>query len=252
MKIIVIGNTLGDLDVINRHLEHSGADIVLCTGDVGILPQKHQSVPRFFTNNNFYEYLYGEKWFNKPVYAVRGAHDNIALYLDIIHNEGWIKNFLLIPDGGTVTIPQNTTDSIGLKAIRIAGIGGSYSDVVFNKEKSELEYKDKRNFNKHDVSKLEEERIDILLMHDIIGGCNSKNIDFSEDMCRFVYAKNPLYCFVGKTGWWGYSKLGDTRFVSLPNADKGYLLIDTGKEWNATGIRFDFEGDENGIKRQCS
>lgn len=238
MKIITIGNTLGDLDVINKHIEHSGADYVLCAGDVGIFPKEHK-VPKFFVENNFHKYLSGEKRFIKPVYAVRGAHDNIAFYLDVVRHENWIKNFRMIPDGRVCILDEDKPNSLGFMHVSIGGVGGTYSPRVFNAG-DELTYKDKRHFRKVDFDRLGQENLHILLMHDVVGGCNTKDIKFTDDMSRFMITSNPLYCMIGKTGWWAQSEIMNTKFVSLPHAKDGYLLIDTDNEWSATGVRFDF------------
>ena len=77
------------------------------------------------------------------MYAVRGAHDNIALYLDVVRHEDWIKNFKLIPDGKTCSIDEPEPNSLGFTTVSVGGIGGTYSPRVFEATGG-LGYKDKR------------------------------------------------------------------------------------------------------------
>lgn len=244
MKILVIGSLLGNIDLVNKYLEESGADVALCTGDMGLFYKEVKNLPKDFEQNNFYEYLEGRKSFHKPIYTVKGPHDNISLCRRLLSKEITLYNFCLIPDGKTVLLENNTKDPIPIDVITIGGIGGSYSPTSYNATTEE--YK-KRHFNIKDVQELSQKKLNILLMHDIINNLSNKDIVYSDEAVEFIDSTMPFYYFVGKYNWWGYAKMGDTRFVSVPNAQKGYFTIDTNKEWRGEGIRYDMNINVGGM-----
>jgi len=235
MKILVMGSAQGDLDIINQYAGRSNADIVLCTGDLGIFYRREdfKKLPKTFKNNNFCDYLEGKKKFIKPVYTVRGSHDNLSLCHKLQKKDIDIDNFHLISDGNTVSIKSTTTK------FTIGGIGGSYSPKHYHCDK--LIGNKRRHFIAKDIEKLSKQKIDILLMHDLVGENNKKKIIFSNEVFALVDSCRPFYCIVGKYHWWGYSKISSSNFVTVPFAEKGYLLIDTDREWDAEGIRFDLD-----------
>ncbi len=229
MKILAIGGTRGNLDVINKHIEKSGADIVLCTGDLGILYRPISPLPKVFDESNFYEYLEGTKKFLKPVYTVRGLHDNLSLCSHLTKRQIRVDNFYVM---GNKHYRDRT-----LKELTFSGIGGGYSPKCYVKDK--LVGGENRYFTEEDIAAIKPHKVDILLMHDLIGECSKKKIMFSEETFDLLDTIVPKYCLVGKYHWWGKSKLEFTNVIMLPRAEEGYLLIDTEDEWNATGVRFD-------------
>lgn len=251
MKILVLGSVKGNLDTINQHVERSGADIVLATGDLGIFYRNEQvsdSLPKFFRQNNFYEYLEGKKHFAKPLYTVRGAHDNLGLCKHLLKKAVHIKNFHLIDDGKTVTVSNNTKDNMPVKEIVIGGIGGSYSPKYYPQDK--LTGNARRHFSHAHVNEIKRKKVHILLLHDLIGNCSKKGITFSDETLNLLRDTSPLYCFGGRYHWWGHAKVLNTNFVLLPYAEDGYMLIDTFKDWNSEGIRFDLQIDNITMKEE--
>ena len=121
MKIVIIGNTRGDLDIVNKYADIENADCVLCTGDIGLFPYHAENRPKMFTKNTFFEYLEGKKYFSVPFYCIHGLYDNIAMYYDLVKNPNLIKNFNLIRDGSIYLFDK----------IRIGGIGGRYSKKTY-------------------------------------------------------------------------------------------------------------------------
>lgn len=232
MKILVIGGTKGNVDIINEHLTKSGADIALCTGDLGIFYRKEnfEILPKSFETNLFYQYLEGKKEFIKPVYSVRGAHDNLSLCKKLHEGYFHINNFHLLGDGETVSIIHVD------KTITIGGIGGSYSPKYYDCDT--LKGNEKRHFTKNHVNNLKQHKLTLLILHDLIGPCTKKKLNYSQEIFDLLDSTRPLYCFVGKYHWWGYSKLPNVNLVIIPYAKDGYLLIDT-EDWNASGVRFD-------------
>ena len=236
-----MGSTQGDLNIVNEYIYKSGADIVLCTGDLGIFYRKEdfKKLPKTFKNNNFCDYLEGKKSFDKPVYTVRGPHDNLSLCRKLANNDIHINNFTLIPDGNTVSIKSTTEDGLTGKTITVGGVGGSYSPKHYHSNK--LTGNKKRHFTFKDIKKLLNNHINILLLHDLVGDNNRKKIIFSDEVFSLIDSCRPFYCIVGKYHWWSHSKLSSSNLVTVPFAEKGYLLIDTNNEWNAEGIRFDLD-----------
>jgi len=234
MKFIVIGSTKGNVDLVNQHLKKSSADFALCTGDLGLFYRKENfiSLPKFFTHNEFPEYIEGRKKFIKPVVCVRGAHDSISLCDKISNREINIDNFHILENGKTIDI----------EGLSIGGMGGSYSPKYFYKE--ELKGKEKRHFNSSQVEDLKKTKATVLVMHDLIGNCKKRSIDYSEETYNILDSVHPKYCFIGKYHWWGYSNLPTSNIVILPYADQGYLLVDS-DSWKAEGIRFDISIGEN-------
>jgi len=235
MKFIVVGSTRGEVDLINSYLDRSQADFALCTGDLGILYKNVKStfLPKSFINNQFYEYLDHKKVFNKPVYVIRGIHDNLNLCRLLSKEYLNIENFHLIGDG----------DIISHNDIKIGGIGGGYSSKYFNCDF--LLSGQRRYFCKTHVKQIKSiGDISVLLLHDLVGNCTKKHIEYSSETYSIIQATNPFYCFIGKYHWWGYSRLNDTNVVMLPYANQGYLLVDIDNEWNAEGIRFDITSDK--------
>jgi len=239
MKFLVLGSVKGDFDLINRYIEKSGADAVLSTGNLGLFyrNERFSNLPKLFRESNFFEYLEGKKEFAKPVYTVRGAHDNLGLCSQLIKNFIHVKNFHLIEDGKTVSIKNNTQDNLPIPDIIVGGIGGSYSPKYYPQDK--LVGNAKRHFSHKHVEEINRTKTHILLLHDLIGNCSKKSIMFSDETLRLLQSSSPLYCFGGKYHWWAHAKVSNSNFVLLPYADDGYLILDTNKDWNAEGIRFD-------------
>jgi len=232
MKILIIGDIHGDLDIVNQYVDKSKCDIVLSVGDVGIMYRNHQrSLSKYSFNSNFYEYLEGKKKFNIPFYTVYGTHDNYGLVERIIEKDICVDNFHIIENG---TIKEH-------EKIKIAGIGGSYSEKTFNSNK--FTGYNRRHFTKSQVEKLKQGKFHILLLHDVIGKCSKKKVKFSQDTINLLRFSECLYCFIGQYHWWGCAKLPGVNVVIMPKAQDGYMILDTDNEWSAEGIRFDLKGE---------
>ena len=236
MKILVIGNTLGNLDLINDYVAKSKADIVLCNGSIGLFPKSIKSFPKSFYLGRFDEYISQEKKFLVPVYSVRGVHDNLSYCEKLWKKEIEVPNFQLLKDGESVSISNNTEDVIPIKEISIGGIGGSYSP----KSLSSTNNKTERYFKAKDINSLKNKKLHILLLHDVIGNISKKEILFSSEFYNLLDSTSPFYCFIGKYNWWACSKLVGMNVVVLPSANRGYFLIDTNDEWNSSATSYDF------------
>lgn len=225
MKIVCIGNLFGEISLVNQYIEESNADIALVTGNIGIFYRnKEKNLPKAFINNRFYNYIEGRAKFIKPVCTIRGPHDNFDLVEKIENQDIIIDNFHIIKNGVKVDFDN----------FSVGGIGGSYSPVAYEFDKLSGIYK--RNFNKKQIAKLMENHIDILLLHDVMGNCSKKQINFSDTFLRCISSCQPLYTFIGRFGWWAYMKLQYGNCVVLPDAKDGYIVLDT-DTWDANGIK---------------
>ena len=236
MRILVVGSLLGKVDLVNEYISNTKADVVLCTGDMGIFYKDTKTLPKPFDDNEFYHYLEGSKSFRKPLYTVKGPHDNISLCRRLLSKEITIYNFNLISDGSTVLLNNNTKDSIPIDNIIVGGIGGSYSPTNYI---APIEDQKQRHFNIDNVNNLKKNKLHILLMYDVIDNHSDKKIEYSDETFHLIEKTMPFYYLVGKYNWFVSSKIADTNFVTMPNAKNGYLIIDTNKDWNARGVKLD-------------
>ena len=161
MKILIIGNTRGQLNRINEYIIKTNADFVLCTGDFGVLYKNDNTkLPKFITDNQFYQYLYGNKKFLAPIYSVRGPHDNLSLIRQFYNNYLSIPNFNIIKDGNIIILKKNK------EIVKVGGLGGSYSPKYYTQDK--LFGYEKRHFNYRAVDNLKESQFNILLLFNYI------------------------------------------------------------------------------------
>jgi len=221
MKILVSGNTKGNLCLLNKYIKEEHVDFAVCSGDFGI------SLRNTKTNSDFYKFLEGREKFVKPVITIRGANDNLYLYRQLCKKSIQVDNLTVLRNGEVYT----------QGSIKIGGIGGTYSPKCYSKEK--LVGGEKRHFTKKETSYLYNSGLDILLMHDFMGGCSKRRVKYSEETLGFIEKIMPYYCVVGKYDWWGASKMIGYNIVVMPSLEKGYLIIDSNNEWNSKGVRFD-------------
>lgn len=232
MKILVVGDVFGRVDLINEYLKKSDADIALCTGEIGIGKKNDWNAknPYYFDiHHEFFGYMSGKKKFIKPVISTYGRSDNFSEIRSIFNGATKIENFTLLQNGEPVSVKNNTQDELPISNIKIAGIGGVYSPKSYKSDSDNY----LRHFHISHIEKLQRSGAHILLMHDLIGGCTKKRVMFSEDTYRMLESINPLYCFVGNYHWFTHAKILGTRMVVMPKIQSGYLLIDTNNEWNA-------------------
>lgn len=244
MKFLIIGSTKGNIDIVNDYIDKSKADCVLSVGDFGLSYRNNDKMFKYFKHNNFYEYLEGKKHFKKPVYIVRGPHDNLSLYNSLLNNKIKIDNFNIIPDGSIIKVNNNSEDDLfNIKEIVIGGIGGSYSPTNYDQK---LFNSKKRYFNYSHIESIKKQKVHIMLMYDVLENLTKKKISYSDNMIKFIDAISPFYYIVGKYDWWGISKIGNANLIAMPSTLLGYLVLDT-KEWNAEGVRTDIKifGDKS-------
>ena len=150
MKVMLITDTHGNIDLINRLAAECGADACIHCGDIGLFDRgavetmpsgelekfirhaplseeekvqacslSRQEQVNFVLENalagNFEDYLSGRKEFAVPVYAVWGNHEDIGVinYL----RKTPLHNFLLLDE----------KTSVMLEDIRVYGLGGDFN-----------------------------------------------------------------------------------------------------------------------------
>ena len=224
MKIVCIGNLFGEIDIINEYIEEANADIALLMGNIGIFYRnKDKNLPKSFVDNQFYKYLEGRVRFTAPVFTIRGPHDNFDLAEKIEDQDIVIDNFHVIRNGEVVYYD----------GVNIGGVGGAYSPVAYELDKLTGVYK--RNFNKKQFSALMGKKVDILLLHDVMGDCSKKRINFSDSFLECIASCRPFYTLVGRFGWWAHAQLQYGNCLVFPNAKDGYVILDT-ETWDAEGV----------------
>ncbi len=244
MKLLVLSQVNGDIDLINEYALKTKCDAVLCAGGLGIYYRfdETKNLPKKVRLGNFHEYMGRYKYFTVPVFTVRGSHDNHSLVDRIIRREIRIPNFNIIDNGETAEF----------KSVKIGGLGGTFSPVSYNKDRL-TGYK-KRHFSKNQVEKLKKKSCDILLMYDLIGECNARQVTFSSETDKLFTSIKPHYCFVGKYNWSGFQKIPlntqDDKIIEymavvmLENSKESYLVLDT-ETWDAEVISLMMLGIHN-------
>ncbi len=153
MRILLISDTHGNLDIINQLIEKTKADIVIHAGDFGFYDEssyqhlssrellllithspyrKEYSVDKQTNKEalieivkkhqllgDFSDYLNHKKAFHKPVYAVYGNHEDVGVIKKIKVNP--IHNFHLLDENNIYPINEN--DEL---AFRVFGLGGNF------------------------------------------------------------------------------------------------------------------------------
>lgn len=227
MKILVVGKCRNNLNYINQCAEESNSDLVICPSGVGILHQ-HQNDKKH--NGAFYEYLKRKKHFIRPTISLIAPYDNWELAKNILQKDLEIPNFYLLGRN------NESIDTLytALRGITVSGIGGTYSPTSYCQDQTTGSHK--RHYRKKDILNLQRFHSHILLMYDIMGDCSKNKIEFDNDTLLMFRDIKPLYTFVGKYDWFGCASLEHHNVMTMPAINKGYLVIDTEKEWDANYV----------------
>ncbi|MDN3506644.1 MAG: metallophosphoesterase [Simkaniaceae bacterium] len=152
LKILLVSDTHGDLDSINRLIESTGASLVIHAGDFGFYDS--ESIQRMSTRElklrivhspfrnqlkdqmtrddyvylvetnkllgDFTDYLSGSKEFQAPVFAVWGNHDD-RVVVESLRKDKKVKNLSILDELGPFTLEDE-----GGGSIQLYGIGGNF------------------------------------------------------------------------------------------------------------------------------
>lgn len=153
MRVLLISDTHGNIDIINLLVDKSKADMVIHAGDFGFYDEssyKHLSSRELFllithstyrnvyaidkqTNKDeltnivkshkllgdFSDYMNNKKRFNVPVYAVYGNHEDVGVIRKIKNQP--IHNFHLLDEDNIFSINENNEP-----AFQLFGLGGNF------------------------------------------------------------------------------------------------------------------------------
>src|SRR5574337_30755 len=122
MKLIILGDVHGKLDLVDSILKDECPDFVLCTGDL----------------ENYRDML-------APFYFIRGNHEDFEAIKKIDAGLLTFKNLFHIRSGEAY--------ELGNPALRIAGLGGNYSPSYYPLSRSELPGARKRHFTANEVER---------------------------------------------------------------------------------------------------
>lgn len=150
-RILLLSDTHGNLDLINRFAAEYHADLCIHCGDVGfftaqsVLQLPHAELTRMVRHSalsaerkefllalepqkltqeviserlagNFEDYLAGAKRFDIPVYAVWGNHEDVKIIEQLQHTP--VENFTLLHETNPVVIDK----------VRFYGLGGDFNE----------------------------------------------------------------------------------------------------------------------------
>ena len=152
MRILVLTDTHGDIDVINTLIERTRPDLCIHCGDFGFyddksverltvrelrLRWKHSDLPKSLRKkaftmdpdtlrhavaeegllSTFQPYLDGDKRFAAPVYAVWGNHEDHEVVRGLASGELAVDNLVLLDGRQDVELPEG---------VRLFGLGGNF------------------------------------------------------------------------------------------------------------------------------
>ena len=225
MKILVVGKCYGRLGFINQYIEESGAELVLAVSGVGATYNSMND------KEHFVDFLNRKSSFSRPVVTIVGPYDDWGLTKLLIEKKLSVPNFYLL--GRSI---KDTIDTmyVGLRGVTISGIGGTYSPNSYNQNSVTGQHQ--RHYRKKDIDNLASFRSHIVMMYDVIGESAKNKVDFGDDTIRLFREKRAFYTFIGKHSWFGYVNTGHHNVLTMPPIHKGYLIIDTAQEWNATCV----------------
>lgn len=153
MRILLISDTHGNIDIINQLVDKTKVDMVIHAGDFGFYDEtsyEHLSTRELFLlithstyrNNyaidkqsnkdalitivknhkllgDFSDYLNGEKQFSVPVYTVYGNHEDVGAIKKVKKQP--VYNFHLLDEDNIFSINENNEP-----AFQLFGLGGNF------------------------------------------------------------------------------------------------------------------------------
>lgn len=254
MKILLICDTHGKLDVINELAAATEAERCFHMGDfctytkesvkrfsADLLYKQLQHVPqlqperlavlnrndtetmrllvlKYRTYGNFDEYFSGKKKFSIPVEAVCGNNDDAEVWAQLGSHR--LENLEIL----------NEEQLLGMEDFLICGIGGGIAEsapvssigcISTEAQITKLENSLESLQDKHEII----DRKRILLTH--IPPYEN------ERLMLFLERIKPVLCLCGHTHHWDDRTVGKCRIITLPRPDRGYAVLELNKgHWN--------------------
>lgn len=218
MRIIVVGNAYGHIDVIQYYAKQYKCDLILSTGNLGLFypnELKHKTSPIYNGRlSDFRNYILGKSSFDIPVYTVKGRNDSYKLCENVQGKQNFLKNFYLLVNG----------ENISVNGLNISGLGGIYSKGRFLQDSGTQKY-----MYHTEYEKLISQKSDIVLLHDLVGGGgNKKRILFSDLLLNICINNRPEFLFVGQFDYQTFCPdVNGTNFIVCPGIGKGFHILDT-------------------------
>lgn len=220
MKIMICGNVFSDFLQLKKESGFVEADAILICGNVGIKK-----------GTLFEQYWNGNIKIDIPIYCISGKYEDFE----------WIKtrqedqNRYSNGHSDTLEHPEftifsyNYLSSIGQSFPEVwsfGGCSGTYSEKFYLADSAPMRHMTRKALFSVVPN------LDIVLLHNVPGKLGTANeLNFDDDLFKFIEEKQPRYIFVG-----GYDFNKETHFfrgrttvVFLPVIDKGYAIVDTNK-----------------------
>ena len=254
MKALLVSDTHGKLDVINKLAAATGAECCLHMGDLGLYTaesvsrfsadmlykqlQHAPALPRetlaainrndvdamrlqalkYRTYGDFEDYLSGKKRFNIPMYAILGNNDAAEIAIQAATHQ--LENLEFLNDENILAMEGFLICGIGGDIGESSPfVGGGYLSPEARIAKFEIRleaFKKKMEFTADKI---------ILLTH-IPPYENERLMQLAKKI-------NPALCLCGHTHHWDDRTVGMCRTITIPRPDRGYavLELDNG-QWN--------------------
>lgn len=199
MKIVVLGDVHGKLDVVSSIIKKENPGFILCTGDL----------------ENYGDIL-------APFYFIHGNHEDFEVIRKIDAGLLTFRNLFHIKSGDAYHLGA---------ALRIAGLGGNYSPAYYCLKSSELPGARKRHFTQEEVERCKRLcNIDIFLCHEAPAGIGiekrGKDVGIQEAR-EVLEAVRPGYFFFGHHHHFAEIDFGVTKVISLDRIERSYVVVDS-------------------------
>lgn len=195
MKILVLGDIHGNLEIAKEIIKDESPDYVLCTGDL-----------ETYTD------------FEAPFFFVYGNHEDFDK-IEKMKKEEVQQNLNLICPG----------DVVSFENLRIAGLWGNYSRKRYEMERKNLHGDRRRHFVEEDVEKCKNlKNIDIFLSHEAPSGIGVKKDEKdlgAEPVGEILRTLKPKYWFFGHVHMDFRKGLEETEVIGLNYPSKSYIVL---------------------------
>lgn len=228
-KIVVIGDTHSNFQVLEQIIVLEQPVAVIHAGDVGLYDEAWQEkisardVKKINQHKNpveqFWPYLLGQKEFPIPMYFIPGNHEDFHLWKDMKEGNVKIRNFIPLDESTIHKIP------IGEKEMTCQGLGKILPLRASRKKESYFTDQEYRAFR----AKGEEERPDLLIFHEppyLAGTLRKRSSAFGHPLISAAIQKiNPRSVFIGHMHFEYQLSLDKTRIYGLGYGSAGRYAI---------------------------